>query len=227
MIHTHIADATCPADNFIINQASDAFATLLLAHGAMAPMDSAFLEELTHLLVGRGLTVMRFEFAYMAARRRGGKRRPPPHAEKLLPEYRAAVIQALNMADVVKPLIIGGKSLGGRVASMIADELFGVGKSDGLACLGYPFHPLNKPEVLRISHLETISCPALIIQGERDPFGTKQQVKAYKLDAKLHVHWLYDCDHDYSPRVRSGVTQKDSMMAAADVLAKFAKTLSR
>src|SRR5690606_38276043 len=105
-----------------------------------APMDSASMAAAAKALVAAGFRVVRFEFGYMAARR-SGQRKPPPRAETLIPEYLAA-IDALD-ADALP--IIGGKSMGGRVASMAADQLFKAGRISGLLCLGYPFHPPAKP----------------------------------------------------------------------------------
>jgi uncharacterized protein len=138
---------------------------IVLAHGAGAAMTSPFLEKMAHLLTERGLQVSRFEFDYMAARRDGGKRRPPPRAEKLVPEYRRAIEELRAQGAGKQKLIVGGKSMGGRVASLAADELFSAGLIDGLVCLGYPFHPPGKPENLRTAHLEHLACPALIVQA--------------------------------------------------------------
>ena len=101
--------------------------TVLLAHGAGAAMDSPSMEAIARALADEGLRVVRFEFGYMAARR-DGQRKPPPRAETLIPEYR----QAVEDLTVDGPLVIGGKSMGGRVASMVADELFAAGRIAGL-----------------------------------------------------------------------------------------------
>ena len=97
---------------------------LLLAHGAGAPMTSPFMEKIAGLLIERGLGVSRFEFAYMAGRREDGKRRPPPKAERLVDEYKAAVTAVREKLKPGVKLLIGGKSMGGRVASLVADELY-------------------------------------------------------------------------------------------------------
>jgi len=140
--------------------------TVLRAHGAGVAMDSPGMNDVAAVLVSRGIRVARFEFAYMAARR-DGARRPPPRADTLLGEYRDAVAAVGG-----GPLVIGGRSMGGRVASMVADELMDAGLVQGLVCLGYPFHPPGKPEQPRTAHLEHLRTPTLIIQGERDEFGT-------------------------------------------------------
>ncbi len=194
-------------------------ARFVCAHGAGAPMDSAFLNMMADLLAERGLATCRFEFAYMAARRRGGSRKPPPKAERLVDEYRA-VVAALPGSP---PLIIGGKSMGGRVASLVADELYSAGRIAGLVCLGYPFHPPNKPGQLRTAHLADLACPALIVQGERDPFGGRAEVEAYALPSSIRFHWASDGDHDLGPRGGSGFTRKGNLAAAADAVAGFAR----
>ena len=144
-------------DRFLLQGPQDARFTILLAHGAGAPMDSASMTAAAEALARVGFRVIRFEFAYMAARRTGA-RKPPPRAETLNPEYEAAIAEL----GVRGPLIIGGKSMGGRVASMIADDLHGRGKIAGLLCLGYPFHPPGQPTKLRTAHLKGLTTSALI-----------------------------------------------------------------
>jgi uncharacterized protein len=181
-------------------------------------MDSPFLENFAGLLAARGIATLRFEFAYMAARRQGGSRKPPPRAERLTDEYRAAVAALPNGA----PLLIGGKSMGGRVASLVADELYAQERIAGLVCLGYPFHPPKKPDQLRTAHLAGLACPALIVQGERDPFGSRSEVEALGLSAAIRFHWVGDGDHDLGPRGGSGFTRKGNLAGAADAIAAFA-----
>jgi predicted alpha/beta-hydrolase family hydrolase len=186
--------------------------TILLAHGAGAPMDSDAMTGAADALASEGFRVVRFEFAYMADRRNGGKRRPPPKAELLIPEYEAA-IAAL---EVKGPLIIGGKSMGGRIASILADGLHTSGRIVGLLCLGYPFHPPDKPEQLRTAHLKTLKTPALIFQGTRDPFGSRDEVGSYRLSDAIEIVWLEDGDHDLKPRKSvSGFTNADHLRTMA------------
>jgi predicted alpha/beta-hydrolase family hydrolase len=184
-------------------------------------MQTPFLETISALLAEREVAVFRFEFAYMAARRESGSKKPPPRAEKLVDEYRTAVAA---LPEGPRPLI-GGKSMGGRVASLIADELFAQGTIAGLVCLGYPFHPPNRPEHLRTAHLEGLQCPALIIQGDRDPFGPRHEVEALKLSPAIRFHWAGDGDHDLGPRGASGFTRKGNLAAAADAIVTFAQGL--
>ena len=151
-------------------------ARFLCAHGAGAGIETPFLTAMAGLLAQRGIATYRFAFAYMTAQQHGGTRRPP-RAESLIDEFRAAA--AAMPTDV--PVLIGGKSMGGRVASLVADELHGRGCIAGLVCLGYPFHPPNKPDQLRTRHLLNLACPALFVQGERDPFGTRAEVETFSL----------------------------------------------
>jgi len=192
----------------------------LCAHGAGAGMATPFLGAIAAALTERGIATLRFEFAYMGARR-AGARRPPPRAERLMDEYIAAVAAA----PVGEPLLIGGKSMGGRVASLVADRLHAQGRIAGLICLGYPFHPPNRPDQLRTAHLEGLRCPTLIVQGERDPFGSRPEVERYPLSAAIRLNWAADGDHDLGPRKASGHTRRGNLAAAADAIAAFAKAL--
>jgi len=199
--------------------------TFLMAHGAGAAMDSAGMTALVGPLTSRGIRVVRFEFGYMAARR-SGVRRPPPRADTLAPEYRSAVA-AVRAAGPIGSLIIGGKSMGGRVASLVADELTDLGYLHGLVCLGYPFHPPAKPEQLRTAHLHELRTPTLICQGTRDPFGTRDEVPGYGLSPAIEVHWLEDGDHDLRPRTAvSGRSYAENLGEAADAVADFAARVS-
>jgi predicted alpha/beta-hydrolase family hydrolase len=198
---------------------------LLLAHGAGAAMTSPFLEKMTALLTERGMQVSRFEFDYMAARRTDGKRRPPPRAERLTDEYKRAVNELRAQGAAKQKLVIGGKSLGGRVASLVADELFADASIAGLVCLGYPFHPPGKPDNLRTAHLEVLRCPALIVQGERDPFGSKAEVEGYELSPAIQLVWAGDGDHDLGPRGGSGFTRSGNLALAADAVGAFAESI--
>lgn len=189
---------------------------LLLAHGAGAPMDSPFMTAMTAALAERGMAVARFEFAYMAARRTGERRPPPPRADRLIEEYATAIAAAAG-----RPLFIGGKSLGGRVASMIAGREFDQGRIKGLICLGYPFHPPGKPDSLRTAHLADLTCPALIVQGERDPFGTRAEVGSYDLSPRISLAWIPEANHDLKAPKRSGLSAEDCLTMAADAVAAF------
>lgn len=203
---------------FLFDGPAQAQLTILLAHGAGAPMDSASLNASTKALATAGLRVARFEFAYMASRRTTSSKKPPPRAETLKSEY----IAAIDALEPTGPLIIGGKSMGGRVASMVADQLHASGRIAGLLCLGYPFHPIGKPDQLRTAHLVEMQTPTLIVQGTRDLFGTREQVATYGLSKAIEIFWLEDGDHDLKPRkVVSGFTAADHLAAMANRVATW------
>ena len=203
----------------------DADVCLVLAHGAGAQMTSPYMELMAGLLAERQIAVVRFEFQYMAARRAGGKPRPPPKAELLQDEYLAVVEKVAKDAPQGQRLVVGGKSLGGRVASLIADRAWKGGRIDGLVCLGYPFHPPGQPQKPRTAHLMEMVCPALIVQGERDPFGPRDEVEAFGLPPTIQVCWIGDGDHDFGPRGGSGFTRKGNLTVAADAVAHFVANL--
>lgn len=203
--------------------AAEPSSSLVLAHGAGAPMDSEFMNAMSGLLCQRGCEVIRFEFPYMAERRVSGGRRPPNPTDVLLKTWRDVVAELRQTLPDRRTLIIGGKSMGGRMASMVADEL-GV---EGLVCLGYPFHPAGKPERLRIDHLRNITTPALFVQGTRDPLGNFEEVSNYPLSEVIQVQWLPDGDHDFKPRVKSGYTQMQHWTQAADLILNFIQSIAK
>jgi predicted alpha/beta-hydrolase family hydrolase len=208
---------------FLFDGPEQAKHTVLLAHGAGAPMDSPSMTATAKALAGSGFRVARFEFDYMAGRRTGAGRSPPPRAEKLNPEYIAAV-DALGAKSL---LIIGGKSMGGRVASMVADKLFASGRATGLFCLGYPFHPPAKPEQLRTTHLVDLKTPTLIVQGTRDAFGTREDVSAYMLSPAIEILWLEDGDHDLNPRKSiSRFSSADHLKSMAEAVSSWAERIT-
>jgi predicted alpha/beta-hydrolase family hydrolase len=206
------------ATDFIFDGPDDARVTIVLAHGAGAPMDSASMNATAKALAAAGFRIARFEFGYMAARRTG-TRKPPPKAETVMPEYVAAID---DLGPTNGPLIIGGKSMGGRVASMIADAEFEVGRIAGLVCLGYPFHPPGRPTQLRTKHLIGLRTPALICQGTRDEFGVPDEVATYGLSSQIEVKWLEDGDHDLKPRKAiSGLSTADHLKTVADSITEW------
>ena len=201
-----------PAPAFLFDGPKTAKLTLILAHGAGAPMDSPFMETIAKGLAKAGIRVARFEFPYMAERRKSGKKRPPDSLNTLLATF-SAVAAAMNG----KPFAIGGKSMGGRIASMVADD---VGAA-ALVCLGYPFHPPGKPNAARTQHLAALKTPTLILQGTRDPFGGRDEVKNLKLSKKIKVHFLEDGEHSFKPRKASGLTEEQNLAEAVGVADKF------
>ncbi len=186
-------------------------------------MDSDFMEVMARGLAEKSIGTARFEFAYMAARRSDGWKRPPPRSPKLEVEFHGA-IEALQANG---PLFIGGKSMGGRIASMIADELYLENKVSGVVCLGYPFHPPGKPDNLRTGHLEGLKAPTLICQGTRDPFGTSEEVAGYRLSNAIELAWIDDGDHSFKPRKASGRSLEQNLAQAIDVVAGFIKRNAR
>jgi len=199
---------------FLFDGPEDARVTLLLAHGAGAPMDSASMNATTKVLAAQGFRVARFEFDYMASRRTSAGKKPPPKAEKVMPEYLAAVD---DLGPTSGPLVIGGKSMGGRVASMVADALFDAKRIAGLLCLGYPFHPPGRPQQLRTAHLIGLKTPTLICQGTRDEFGDRYEVGEFGLSDEIELFWLEDGDHDLKPRKAiSGFTTAAHLQSVAE-----------
>lgn len=192
-----------------------AAATLILAHGAGAPMDSPFMDEIAERLCACGIAVVRFEFPYMASRRHGGGRRPPDPQARLLDCWRQVHGQVRQQVTGV--LAAGGKSMGGRMASLLADEL----SADALVCLGYPFHPAGRPERTRVEHLAGLRTPTLILQGERDALGSREEVAGYRLAPSIQLEWLAAADHDLKPLKRSGFTQAQHLQHCAERIAGF------
>lgn len=185
---------------------------IVLTHGATTPMDTPFMNFFALGLAKHGLRVARFEFPYMAKQRISGNK-TPPNSTSILLETWHEILSKLRS----KSLIIGGKSMGGRIASMIADES-GV---SGLVCLGYPFHPPGKPEKVRIKHLANLDTPALFLQGDRDPLGNKIEVADYPISPNIHLHWLPDGDHSFKPRKKSGFTEQQNWNNALETIILF------
>ena len=187
--------------------------TLVLAHGAGAPMDSPFMEDMAAGVAKAKIRVVRFEFPYMAERRTTGKKRGPDRPAVLLDTWRS-VIDALGGGE---KLFIGGKSMGGRIASMVADEV----GARGLVCLGYPFHAPGRPDRLRVDHLKKLKTPALLLQGTRDTMGSAEEVPGYGLPKRIGLHWLEDGDHSFKPRKKSGRTLEQAMAEAIEATVQF------
>ncbi|WP_431024226.1 alpha/beta family hydrolase [Halomonas sp. H5] len=194
---------------------------LLLAHGAGAGQDSAFMAGLRQALAAAGIQALGIEFDYMQRMRAEGRRRPPPRVEKLVEELRPWCDIVSRLAG--PPCWLGGKSMGGRVASLLAARE----AVPGLVLCGYPFHPPGKPESTRLAHWPDITCPALVLQGERDPFGTRAEAEDYDLPANAKVHFLCDGDHDWKPRKASGLTQAQLIDEAARAIASTLESHSR
>ena len=191
--------------------------TIVLAHGAGAPMDSPFMEEMTHRLAAAGLRVVRFEFPYMQRRRELGRRAAPDRE----PLFRAAWMEVIGQLGGGARLVIGGKSLGGRIASLIADEA----GARGLVCLGYPFHAAGRPRSPRIAHLQAIRTPTLIVQGQRDTMGKRDEVDGYALAPTVRIVWIEQGDHSFTPPRRAARSAAENLDEAAAAVARFVQSL--
>lgn len=178
----------------------DAPATVVLAHGAGAGMTHAFLAAVAAGIAAAGYAVVRFDFPYRAAKKK------VPDAMPVLQDALRSVVHEHARG----PFVLAGKSMGGRVATMVADEL----GARGVVVFGYPFHPPAKPQQLRTAHLATLRTPTLVLQGERDEFGTRDEVAGYTLSPAIEVLWLPDGDHSLAPRRRSGFTPQQHLATA-------------
>ncbi|GAM60575.1 hydrolase of the alpha/beta-hydrolase fold [Vibrio ishigakensis] len=174
------------------------WANFIFAHGAGAGMESEFMQTITEKLTQHGVSVYLFDFPYMQKTKELGKRRPPDKMDKL----EQAFLSEISQLDASIPLFIGGKSMGGRVASMILEKT----EAQGCMCLGYPFHPPGKPEKLRTEHLLELKKPLLVVQGEKDTFGKRDEVEGYPLSESIKVVYLQDGDHSFKPPKRSDAT---------------------
>lgn len=186
----------------------------IFAHGAGAGMEHDFMAAVAKGLVEQGIRVVRFNFPYMIKRAEDGKKRPPDRAPKLLEAYEEVIAHFTS-----QPIVIGGKSMGGRMSSLLAEnELVA-----GIACLGFPFHPPGKPEKFKGDHLANIEKPTLILQGERDTFGKREEFDDFVLSSQVKVSFLPDGDHSFKPRKSSGHTEAGNIELAVEQLAAFIK----
>lgn len=207
----------------ILQQADNAKALVVFAHGAGADKSSDFIETVASGLLEKRISVLRFNFPYMDKRLEDGKRRPPERMPKLLPCF----AEHINQLDSQLPIFIGGKSMGSRVAAMLTSdsdlpveielkkEIFGT------FCLGYPFHPQGKPENLRLPPLIERSQDVLIVQGSRDNLGDESEISSYKLPAHCRVLFLPDGDHDLKPRLKSGFNHQQHIQSAIDAIERY------
>lgn len=179
--------------------------TLILAHGAGAGQGSPFMVNYATALSQRGIDIVTFDFPYMEERRR-----LPDPKDKLEGCYRAVIAAVLQrMASGRGRLAIGGKSMGGRIASQVAAG--DLPEVSGLVFLGYPLHPPGKPDQLRDKHLLAIKAPMLFVQGERDTFGTPAELKPIigKLKAPVELFEIAGGDHSFKVPKKGGVPQED------------------
>lgn len=198
-------------NNVMIDGAENA-PLFIFAHGAGAGMDHAFMQQVANGLASKGIRVVRFNFPYMVKRAEDGGKRPPDRAPKLLEAFEQIIAQ---YAD--KPVVIGGKSMGGRMASLLSEHPLVV----GMACLGFPFHPPGKPEKCKGEHLATLNKPCLILQGERDTFGSRDELEQFDLAASVRSSFIPDGDHGFKPRKSSGFTEQGNIDLAVERLSQY------
>lgn len=198
----------------IIIDGEDNPITFIFAHGAGAGMDHEFMQSVAKGLAFKGIRVVRFNFPYMIKRAEDGKRRPPDRAPKLLEAYQ----EIIEQTDADK-LVIGGKSMGGRMASHLSE----LDKVAAMACLGFPFHPPGKPENYKGEHLASLQKPCLILQGERDTFGKREEFADFDLSDSIRVEFIPDGDHSFKPRKSSGYTDQQNIALTVEKLSAFIK----
>ena len=192
--------------------------TLALTHGAGASSTHPNTTLLARLIAERGVRVARFDFPYMRRAMAEGRRPWPPDPEDVLVATWMSVIQQLSEQGVPpSQLVIGGRSMGGRIASYIADRV----EIGGLVCISYPFHAPNDPSRAMLFYLQQMETPTLVVQGERDEYGAREEVEAYQLSARVQLQWIPDGDHGLTPRKRSGHTAERNRELAADSIAEF------
>jgi hypothetical protein len=173
-------------------------ATLVLAHGAGAGQTSRFVVSFAEALAARGVDVLTFNFLYIEQ-----KRKVPDRPDVLEACYRAAIAAARNYAPFAgNKVFIGGKSMGGRIASQLAAAGDATATAiSGLVLLGYPLHPPGRPDQLRVAHLPDIQVPVLVVQGERDPFGSPDELRPHlaKVAGPVVVKVIERGDHSLAP----------------------------
>jgi hypothetical protein len=213
-----------PAANRLIDGPDAAPATVLLAHGAGAPMDSPFMAAIASGLAQKGWRVVRFEFPYMARQRETGRRRAPDRLPVLQEAFRQQVHR--ERTDMPRrPLILAGKSMGGRVASLLVDALADTDGVRGCVCLGYPFHPPGRLQQQRSEHLASLRTPTLILQGERDSFGRREEVEGYTLSPQVQLGWIPSGDHSFKPTRSSGRSEAENWALAVALSDAFLRPL--
>jgi predicted alpha/beta-hydrolase family hydrolase len=199
----------------LIDKAAEPIANFVFAHGAGAGQNSEFMQQVATGLSNDNINVIRFNFAYMQLAQDTGKRRPPAKSEILLSEFK----RLIDSLDSTLPFFIGGKSMGGRMASILLDDCMAL----ACICMGYPFHPPNKPEKLRTEHLLGLAKPLLVLQGQRDSFGTPAEIASYGLPNTIEIEYLLDGDHSFKPRKASGATQEQHIQQIIQSSGRFIK----
>ena len=208
-------------DTKIINDVPNSTVVCILAHGAGAGIDTDFMNHVAEGLSQKGIRVIRFEFPYMTKSRTLGKKRAPD-TEKILKAHFLSIIEEerVQTSHKNRKLFIGGKSMGGRIASILSSEKAHPDIA-GCICLGYPFHPPGKPEKLRTNHLQEFETPCLIIQGTRDPFGKKEEVCNYEIDPRIEIAWIEDGEHSLKTTKKSMQTWSEALDQAVTHIVDF------
>ena len=191
----------------------------ILAHGAGAPSNSDWMKLLVSEIKKQSndeIKITLFNFPYMTRRLRENKKIPPDRMPKLIDEWSKQILKTNKKL----PLFIGGKSMGGRVATLLDFPKLDT-NINGIINFGFPFHAPGKLPGDRISHLENFKIPCLINQGERDPMGSITEIEDYKLSKNITVNFLQDGNHDLKPRVKSGKTLEDNITAAVKSMINF------
>ena len=201
-------------------RAREQHACLVLAHGAGAGQRHPFMVTVAQGLAERGIDVVTFDFPYMTQ-----KRRVPDKAPVLEASFRETVAEARQRVGPDRRLFIGGKSLGGRMATHLAAE--GLADLQGVVLLGYPLHPPGKPEQPRVAHLPRITVPVLIVQGERDAFGTPDEARpAFAgLGTRATLHVVEGGDHSLRVPRSAGVSQQDVYNGVLDAIAVWVQSV--
>jgi predicted alpha/beta-hydrolase family hydrolase len=202
--------------------------TLILGHGAGASQDSGFMRLFADGLASRGLDVMTFNFVYMEQ-----GRSVPDQKQKLELCYRAVIDAALKHRKLKSNrLLIGGKSMGGRIASQVAAAASEAKEPlaeqiAGLVFLGYPLHPPGNPAKLRVEHLAQIRKPMLFVQGTRDALGTPDEIQPYikglRPAAKIHV--IEGGDHSFKAPKKFGLPQEEIYETSMDAIVHWAESI--
>lgn len=204
---------------------------VILAHGAGADKNSEFIVDFSARLAKLQIEVHCFNFPYMNKMLETGKRRPPDRMPKLIEAYKQEILKIMKQGMLTgKQLFIAGKSMGGRVATLLAaeynsdnleSEITSLPDIKGVIALGFPFHPPKRDDKYRGEHLESLRVPTLIIQGERDSFGTKLECASYSLSDAVSIRYLPDGDHSFKPRVKSGFTVDSNLTKATKEIELF------
>lgn len=198
----------------------------ILTHGAGAGIESDFMKGMVRDLNKSGLQTIAFNFPYMKIMEETAKRRPPDRMPKLIQAFKNQ-LEIYQDEYPNKKLVIGGKSMGGRVASLVASEIEKTQNNsiNACICLGFPFHPPKKLNKYRGDHLSNLTTATLILQGERDTFGTRFEIDGYSLSNSVTVNFIPDGDHSFKPRVRSGYTLSQNIEQSVVEIVEFISRL--